>query len=1196
VKRTQSAPRRARTLTVALATAALTWASAAIAQPADEPGPNGPGLGTPAPAPTPAVPDPNTPAPPAPVPGVAPAKLTAEELDVLKDVEQEYGRFLEQAENHNRRLRAVVSREYEEKQAELEKRYAEKIAQASADKKLRHDATVALLEKFVQDHPNHEQFTPDAMFRLADLYLDESDEAVELIAVDNPDAIADYTKSLAMWEDILARFPKYRQLPSTLYLAAYYGRPRDERRSLQMFLALACANKYKYNDIPPLLPTREEALARTENKQRRDPYADCQPMDGADTELVRHAWVRGIADYHFTVPGELDEAIAAYLKVADGGNDSPLYAEALYKLAWSFYKRDFLLDSIQKFDESVKLYDSIVASGSTPALELREESIQYIAVAFTDPWEGETDSDPVKGFDRAKAFYKGRENEPHVHDVWVAMGHAFQELQAYDQAVDSFKIALGPPWELDPHAPQIHQEIVNTFEAKGDKFAADAAAAELATRYAPGTAWYAANEKDREAMESQRRIAERALYAAARNTHANATTLRKEYEAGGKKDAAMKSDYLALYTKSIELYTSFIRQYPDSDYVYEFTYLRGEASFFSEHYMEAVDDYRWVRDHKDLSEQFYLDSAKSILAAYEAEADKQVQAGLILPLKVPTSDEIRALPQPLQPQPIPDIYQKLQAEWDDYQNKVDDPKTAPQQGINAALVSLAYLHIPDTEVRLKKVMAKFCGDPVAVRAKDSLLAVYEATNQLDKFEATNNDFIRTNCGDTQSIEIAKGQNLSIEFKRAVEAYKQKQYIPAGEAFYSYYKTAPSEIVGPDGKKVPNPDLAKALYNSAVNYKLGDRPKTAIALFKEFTESKDPAFKGSSYYLDALRMTALSYQGAYDYQNAISTYLNLYEVAKTAKKRGINPPEPLPGEQPRTLDQIAMEALYNAAFVSELNRDFKKAVDLYTKYEKEETIRRQRDRAAWSIANIYKSANDVSSAEEFFDRWRKKYGNDAGNEDDYVKSFYEVSKLWQKRGRTKNADDAGTATIAAWKKKGAVKASKGAQMAGEWALTFAERDYATFDKYFVKTTPKNDKKFKEFKADIEKKTNAVKEKYLSLDDFGTVELSMAAKVRFGDIVAGFGEKVAAIPMPADLQALNKKNPDAEIQAKFEEAVGQQLKKYIDEARKQWGEVVELAKKNGVSNKWSQLALESLNREFPDEFPVLHQELFDGTEAP
>jgi hypothetical protein len=1151
-------------------------AAPALAQPGagtPEPGPTGPGLG-------------NSGTGTTTVPGVRATELTPEEKAVLDDIEKEYERYLDQAEKHSKRMREVVGREYEERQRELEARYAEKIAKSTAEKKLRHTETVAILEKFIKDHSNHEQFTPDAMFRLADLYLDEADEAVEVIALTNPDALADYTKSLAMWEDILARFPKYRQLPSTLYLLAYYGKTKDERRSLQLFLSLTCANKYKYTDDPPPLPTRQEALARTESKTRRDPYADCQPMDGAETELVRHAWVRGVADYHFTVPGELDEAIAAYLKVADGGKESALYAEALYKLAWSYYKRDFLLDSIQTFDESVKLYDSIVEAGNQPQLELREESIQYIAVAFTDPWEGETDSDPVKGFDRARQFYKGRENEPHVRDVWVAMGHAFQELQAYDQAVDSFKIALGPPWELDPHNPQVHQEIVNTFEAKGDKFAADAAAAELATRYAPGTAWYKANEKDREAMEAQRRIAERALYAAARNTHAAATTLRKEYEAGGKKDAAMKSDYLALYTKSIELYTSFISQYPDSDYIYEFTYLRGEASFFSENYMAAVGDYRWVRDHKDLSQQYYLDAAKSILAAFEAEADKQVQAGLIKPLKVPTAEEIRALPQPLEPQPIPEIYLQLQNEWDTYQEKVDDPKTAPQQGINAALVSLAYLHIPDTEARLKKVMDKFCGDPVGIKAKDALLAVYDATNQLDKFQETNDAFIKSACGDAASIKLAGDQNRSIEFKKARQMYADKQYIQAAEAFYTYYKTAPAD----------DESLPVALYNAAVNYKLGEKPKTAISLFKEFTANTDKRFRESPFYLDALRLTALSYQGASDYNAAVTGFLELEATVKKAKKLGIKAPEPLPGEQPRTLEQIGNEALYNAAFASELNRDFKRAVELYTRYEKDSaTPPRQKDRAAWSIANIYKSANDADSAEDAFERWRKRYGGTAGNEDDVVRSYYEVARMWKSKGRTTKADEVGQAAIAAWRKKGAPKGTKGAELAGEWALTFAEREYASFDKYFQKKTPSGDKQFKAFKDAIEDKTNKVKELYLALDDFGTVETSMAAKVRFGDLLAGYGEKIVAIPMPADLQKKDKKCGGC-ILPTWEETIGQNLKKYYDEARKQWEEVRELSKKNGVSNKWSQLANEHLNQNFPDEFPVLHQELFDGTEAP
>ena len=84
------------------------------------------------------------------------------------------------------------------------------------------------------------------MFRLADLKIDIADQMVEdqlseLERTGQPapegGVIADYTPSTKLWEEILARFPKYRQTPSTLYLAAYYGKSKDERRSLQLFLA-----------------------------------------------------------------------------------------------------------------------------------------------------------------------------------------------------------------------------------------------------------------------------------------------------------------------------------------------------------------------------------------------------------------------------------------------------------------------------------------------------------------------------------------------------------------------------------------------------------------------------------------------------------------------------------------------------------------------------------------------------------------------------------------------------------------------------------------------------------------------------------------------------------------------------------------------------------------------------------------------
>ena len=1160
----------------------LLLGSVAAAQPAGSPTPvteappNGPGLG---PTGTPVT-----------VPNVNPIQLSPQDKDQLKDVEAEYDRFTAAATAHDQRMRTIARHEYDSRVGDLTKRYGDKIARTEAARIRLQTDTVAKLEKFLVEHPAHTQFTPDAMFRLADLYIDVSDEELEARltlaeASGQPlaegEMMADYTRSTKLWEAILARFPAYRQTPSTMYLLAYYGKAANERKSLQIFLALACANQHKWNDPPKPLPTREEALKRIDSKTLSDSFATCTPYPGADPELIRHAWVRGIADYHFTVPGEIDEAIAAYLKVADGGNDSKLYSEALYKLAWSYYKRDYLFDSIKRFDESVRLYDTLVASGGTPALELRDESIQYISVAFTDPWNGETNSDAQKSFDRAKDFYRGRENEPHVRDVWVALGKAFSDLQAWDQAIDSYRVALGPPWELDPKNPVVHQEIVNVFELKGDKFAADGAAADLATRYAPGTAWYAANEKDREAMETQRRIAERALYAATRNTHSAATEMRKDWEAGGKKDATMRADYLATYGKAVELYRVFIQTYPESDYAYEFTFMQGEALYWSERYPEAIAAYTWVRDHRDLGTTYYLDAARSILQSYEAEAQKQVDEGKVQPLKVPTIAELKALPQPWTPQPIPEIYVKLQAEYDNFQNVVPDPKAAPGQGINAALISLAYLHTDDAIARFGKVMDKFCGAPEAAKAKDGILAVYEAQANFDAIEATNKRFIQQKCGDDKAIQLAVSQNRSLNFSRANELYGQKQYAQAAEAFYRFYKTAPAT----------DPDLPTALYNTAVSYKLADKPKTAIAMFKEFTANPAKNFRQSPYYLDAMRLTAASYQAAFDYDNAIKTYLEVLKTTQDAKRLGIKAPDPLPGEQPKTLEQIGLDALYNAALAAELNRDFKQAIELYGRYGRSEPDRRKKDRAVWSIAGIYRQSGDVNSMSETYDGWRRVYGKDAGNEDDFVQTFADIAALRKRKNQAGLALAAGKEAIEAWKQKGALKNSRGARLAGEWQLVLAEDHFArTWEPFAIKTAAKTVVEAKAQNASLEKAKTTAEDKYLALDPYGVAEFSMAAKVRYGDIQYGFAQKIGDAPIPVPVA----KNDDAV--AAYEAQRDKNLTKYLNEAKGQWTEVLELAKRSGISNTWSRLAQENLGREFPKEFTVLRQEIIQGTEAP
>ena len=104
--------------------------------------------------------------------------------------------------------------------------------------------------------------------------------------------------------------------------------------------------------------------------------------------------------------------------------------------------------------------------------------------------------------------------------------------------------------------------------------------------------------------------------------------------------------------------------------------------------------------------------------------------------------------------------------------------------------------------------------------------------------------------------------------------------------------------------------------------------------------------------------------------------------------------------------------------------------------------------------------------------------------------------------------------------------------------------------------------------------------------------MAAKVRFGDIQYGAAQKIADAPIPVPVA----RSGNDEVIATYETQRDANLKKKLDEAKLQWTEVYELAKKGGISNKWSRKALENLGREFPGEYTPLRQEIIQGTDAP
>ncbi len=1155
--------------------------------------------GTPAPAAAePVAPGPVTvPPQPAAIP-----THTPEELEVLAEIEQDLKRYEASAGQHHRRMQAILSGEYKDRKGRLEARYAAKIANAEEQEYERRLSAIALLEKFVQDYPDHKKFTPDAMFRLADLYLEQAEYEFEKSFDDEADfaepdfsvgideegdlASVDYSKPLAMWEDIATKFPNYRQRASTLYLLAYYLKETEvERKALQVFRGLVCNNKYdplaEPEPVPDLAAARaalgEPASATVSNK-----YEGCEALTDNKT-LIQDAWVRGIGDIHFLTAGELGSAIEAYNKVV-GDKESKFYSEALYKLAWSYYRNDDFMEGIVAFDSSVINYDRLMAKG-LPPLDLRGEAIQYIAISFTDPWSINEQPDPVRSYDRAFDFYKDRLDEPHVRDVFIQLGETFSILEAYTQAADSYRLAL-KNWPLEPDNPEIHQRMVTAFEEMGDRDLAAEEAGRLAATYAPGSEWYNANETNREAMESQRRIGERMLRAAAESTHKSAQNARAEWKIEQTEEG--KARYIELYLKAAALYERFLVENPTSDVSYEFTYRLGEVLFFAERYQEAIPHYIWVRDHRDLSEERFEKAARSVVQSYQKELDKLLADQSVSEPPLPSIDDLLAMPKPIAPITIPQAYLDLQRSLDEYQKLVNDPQTAPNMGFEAALISYRHLDLADAEARFKGTLDRFCGSSQAVKSKDALLAIYEAQGEDDKFKQTNADFISSKCGSDSDVALAESQNRSKEFREAAGLFKEQKYSEAAIAFYKFYKTAPAD----------DANRPIALYNGAIAYDKSGKPKTAVYLFKEFTDNTDPAFRGSEYYLPALYLTAVSSYRAFDYDNAVSGYL---EVVKAASDKSRKPPA---GD--RTADEMRLDALFNAAVLRELDRVYSDpksakgtgAASLYQRYAALEKDARKADRALFAVARVWKGAKNMRLQEKAYAAWRAKYGNLAINADDYVFSFYDVAKQYEKAGKTRDANKAKAATLAAWVKVGSPKNEVASDLAAEFAFEKAEANYnAKFAPFKIKRAPKTKKEADKVLGQLISLADNAQQAYLDLAKFESGPWALAARVRVGDVRYFQALKIAEIPTPKEITRLDDRFPDKDILIQYEDAINALVAPLEDQATKQWEAVMDAGKSQGISNEWTQLAQERLH-DFvsQDLFPVLRNELREGTEIP
>ena len=242
-----------------------------------------------------------------------------------------------------------------------------------------------------------------------------------------------YGQAIALWERLVRDHPEHPNVPYTLYQLAYYRYQDGDYEAARHALAtLLCQDRHQAN--PP-------------------PYATCEPLLDqkraradrrvSDRQMLIYAWML-LGDIHFETAGEQALAALAYERAARGMY-LPIQVAALYKQAWSFYRMDDYPRAIAAFDQVLVLASGAgnrtarAAEIASTARLMRPEAVQYMAIAFVDSWQLDSQNGVVSPSptERAVAHFGARAHTVDARDVLAATGDILADMQALPQATEA---------------------------------------------------------------------------------------------------------------------------------------------------------------------------------------------------------------------------------------------------------------------------------------------------------------------------------------------------------------------------------------------------------------------------------------------------------------------------------------------------------------------------------------------------------------------------------------------------------------------------------------------------------------------------------------------------------------------------------------------------------------------------------------
>ncbi|MCU7905144.1 MAG: tetratricopeptide repeat protein [Candidatus Thiodiazotropha sp. (ex Epidulcina cf. delphinae)] len=383
-----------------------------------------------------------------------------------------------------------------------------------------------------------QRLSSEATRRLADLELERSETKLLQSSTEEKPSVAELTKSIRLYEELLGKDPDYPSRDAVLYQLA---------RAYEL-----------QGDMPNMMRALQELVTRHPQSPH---WQEAQFRRGE----------------RFFVIQRFDQAEQAYGAILARKEESRYSDRALFKHGWSRFKQRDIERGLDSFslllDRNLGNSPQVNAAKLSPAdRELLKETVRVISLTFSE----------LGGAKRIRQYFDGKGHRNYEYMIYQGLGELYLKQERIQDAADAYLtfVDLSPD---HPQSPRLSVQVVENYTKHGFPALAVESKKSFVQYYAVGSdAWKKQQVNDQAWLNGQLRNYFKEL---AEYHHALAQLARKQ------RTKNVAAEQTKQGREAARWYRRYLDAFADDPTAGSISFLLGELLFDLKQYTQAVSAY-----------------------------------------------------------------------------------------------------------------------------------------------------------------------------------------------------------------------------------------------------------------------------------------------------------------------------------------------------------------------------------------------------------------------------------------------------------------------------------------------------------------------------------------------------------------------------------------------------------------------------